>query len=93
MTSSQRALVERERLARNLDEGFEVETHCLTHGTPEWVRVTDMLDVLGPIPMVLLTVAPVGEPLSCCPFQDRFTVRRDLAIVSRRPASVAVSRG
>lgn len=48
-TKTTRALPEKWRLARNLDEGYEVKVDCDTHTDGHWLLITSALHMLAPL--------------------------------------------
>ncbi len=80
MTEKSAARRERERLATNLDRGWEIKLSA-TEGDPErWVPIVRHLDILGPIPMVCIAIEVDGEQIRLP------AMGRKSRLLSRRPA-------
>lgn len=82
-TARTRALPKRFRLARNLDEGWQVHAECPEHSEDgHWLTITSALHILSPIKASTFNL----DAPDCIADARRCTVRPDDSLLSRRPA-------
>lgn len=78
---ARRALPERYRRARNLDEGYQIHAGCGQHEAGHWLTITHALHVLSPLKVSRFTL-DVPECLSDLGNFDNFS---NTELLSRRP--------
>jgi hypothetical protein len=83
-TTTRRTLPEKYRLARNIEEGYEIQSHCKVHNRDEWVRVTSALHITAPVKVSAFTVEPVDA--SGCSNGLKVSAHPEDDVFSRRPA-------
>jgi len=89
-TKTRRALPEKYRLARNIEEGYEIQSYCKVHNRDEWMRVMSALHITAPLRVSSFTVEPVDDSACSDPRGAKVSAHPEDDVFSRRPA---VSRG
>lgn len=79
---STRALPERYRKVRNIDEGFQVRADCEEHNGGHWLTVTSALHILGPLKVSTFQTDAPG----CVDNLRRWSASPSDEIMSRKPA-------
>lgn len=79
---STRALPERYRKVRNIDEGYQVRADCEQHPDGHWLTITSALHILGPI-----KVSTFETDAPCClTALRRWSATPGDEVMSRKPA-------
>ena len=81
-----RALPERYRLVRNIEEGYEVRADCETHPDGHWIEIMSALHIVAPLKVSTFS----ANPPECVKHLARFSAHPGDDLFSRRPA---VDRG
>lgn len=87
LTIPERALPEKYRLVRNIEDGYEIRVKCPDHNADHWLRVTRTLHITAPLKVSSLHVEPVAGELDCLG-DGRISANPATRVWSRRPAGV-----
>lgn len=84
MTASTRALPERYRRVRNIEEGYQLHAQCGEHDGGHWVTVTSALHIMAPLRVSTFTL----DTPDCITDAGQISEHPDDELMSRRPAPV-----